>query len=52
MILGLQKYQEIMDELELLKNLAEAEEDVREGRTAPLSDSFKSIRNKIESMEF
>ena len=51
-ILGLEKYQEIMDELELLKNLAEAEEDVREGRTAPLSDSFKSIRNKIESMEF
>lgn len=51
-ILDLEKYREIMDELELMRNLADAEEDVREGRVAPLSDSFDSIRKKIESMEF
>ena len=51
-IIDLGKYQKIMAELELLRNLAEAEEDVREGRTALLSESFTSIRNTIESMEF
>ncbi|MBQ9036841.1 MAG: type II toxin-antitoxin system Phd/YefM family antitoxin [Erysipelotrichaceae bacterium] len=51
-ILDLEKYREIMDELELMRNLAEAEEDVREGRVAPVSDMFISIRKKIETMEF
>ena len=51
-ILDLEKYREIMDELELMRNLADAEEDVREGRVAQLSDSFTSIRKIIESMEF
>ncbi len=51
-ILGLETYREMVDELDLLRNLAEAEEDVREGRVSSLKESFDSIREKISSMEF
>ena len=51
-ILGLEKYQEIMDELELLRELAMAEEDVREGRVAPFAQSVDRIRRKIGELEF
>ena len=35
-------------ELELLHNLAEAEEDVRAGRVAPMKESFADIRAALE----
>ena len=34
-------------ELELLRTLAEAEEDVKYGRVAPLQETFDDIRNSL-----
>lgn len=34
-------------ELELLRMLAESEEDVRAGRVAPVEDTFADIRSKL-----
>ena len=35
-------------ELELLKMLAESEEDIRNGRVAPIENTFNDIRKKLE----
>lgn len=43
-VLGLQDYYQMKSELELLRNLAEAEDDVREGRVAPMQNTFDDIR--------
>lgn len=43
-VLGLQDYYQMKSELELLRNLAEAEDDVREGRVAPMRKTFDDIR--------
>ena len=43
-LLGLQSYYQMISELELLRTLADAEEDVREGRVAPIEDTFQDIR--------
>ena len=43
-VLGLQDYYQMKSELELLRNLAEAEDDVREGRVAPIRKTFDEIR--------
>ena len=43
-VLGLQDYYQMKSELELLRNLAEAENDVREGRVAPMQKTFDDIR--------
>ena len=51
-IMSYEKYNELMDELQLYKDLAEAEADVREGRMSLASDTYDSIKKKIESMEF
>ena len=50
-IMSLDKYYEIMDELQLYRDLAEAEADVREGRVSSASDTYDAIRKKIETME-
>ncbi len=50
-IMRYEKYNELMDELQLYKDLAEAEADVREGRASLTSNTYDSIRKKIESME-
>ena len=47
-LLGYENYLKIQAELELLKNLAEAEEDVRLGRVANAKESFDELRNKLE----
>ena len=47
-ILSLEKFNQMQAELELLKMLAESEEDVRKGRTAPVEDSFNDIRKKLD----
>ncbi len=43
-VLGLQDYYQMKSELELLRNLAEAENDVREGRVTPMQKTFDDIR--------
>ena len=46
-VLGLQEYHQMKAELELLRNLAEAEDDVREGRVGSMQDSFNDIRTTL-----
>ena len=46
--LGYEDYQLMKARLELLEMLGEAEEDVREGRTAPLKESFDSLRTELK----
>ncbi len=48
-VLGYQEFCQMKSELELLRNLAEAEEDVRAGRTAPMKDTFTDIRAALEA---
>lgn len=43
-VLGLQHYNQMRSELELLRALAEAEEDVKAGRVASMQDSFDELR--------
>ena len=43
-VLGLQHYYQMKAELELLRTLAEAENDVKNGRVAPMQDSFDDLR--------
>ncbi len=46
-VLGLQDYYQMKSELELLRNLADAEEDVKQGRVAPIQDTFDDIRKSL-----
>ncbi len=46
-VLGLQDYYQMKLELELLRALAEAEEDVINDRVAPIQDTFNDIRNSL-----
>ena len=46
-ILGLQDYYQMNSELELLRTLAEAEEDVVNGRVAPMENTFNDIRRSL-----
>lgn len=46
-VLGLQQYNQMKLELELLRTLAEAEEDVKRGRVAPMQDSFDQLRASL-----
>lgn len=46
-VLGLQDYYQMKAELELLRTLAEAEEDVTNGRVAPMQETFDSLRAEL-----
>jgi len=46
-IMGLQSYNQMKSELELLRTLAEAEDDYANGRIGKMQDSFDSIRNAL-----
>lgn len=46
-VLGLQDYYQMKSELELLRALAEAEEDVINDKVAPIQDTFNDIRNSL-----
>lgn len=46
-VLGLQQYNQMKSELDLLRTLAEAEEDVRNGRVALMQDSFDQLRASL-----
>lgn len=46
-VLGLQDYYQMKSELELLRILADAEDDVENGRIAPIKDSFDDLRESL-----
>lgn len=46
-ILGLQDYYQMKSELELLRTLAEAEEDIANRRVAPMQNTFDDIRKSL-----
>ena len=46
-ILGLQDYYQMKSELELLRTLAEAEDDVVNGRVASMQNTFDDIRKSL-----
>lgn len=45
--LGYEQYQQMKAKIELLEMLSEAEDDVREGRVAPLQDTFDALRTEL-----
>ena len=47
-ILSLEQFNQMQAELELLKMLAESEEDIRNGRVASIENTFDDIRKKLE----
>ena len=46
-ILGLQDYYRMKSELELLRTLADAEDDVKHGRIGSMQDSFDGLRRSL-----
>lgn len=48
-LMGIAQYEQMKAELELLRMLAESEDDVRNGRVAPIADTFASIRRSLEA---
>jgi len=48
-VLGLQDYYQMKTELELLRTLAEAEEDVAEGRVSQVRKTFDSLRAELQA---
>lgn len=46
--IGYEEYKRMKSRVELLEILAEAEEDVRKGRIAPISDTFADLRSMLE----
>ena len=47
-VIGLQDYYQMKSELELLRTLAEAEDDVKTGRVASMKDSFDDLRVALQ----
>jgi prevent-host-death family protein len=50
-LIGLTEFEQMKAELELLRTLAEADDDVRNGRVAPMRDTFDSIRKALKAKE-
>ena len=46
-LMGMTDFQQMQAELELLRTLADAEEDARTGRVAPIEDTFNDIRSRL-----
>jgi prevent-host-death family protein len=46
-VIGIQDYKQMKAELELLRTLAEAEEDVQNGRVGSMQESFDSLRESL-----
>lgn len=49
--LGYEQYQQMKAQIALLELLGEAEEDVRNGRVAPMQESFDSLRAELLERE-
>ena len=47
-MLNLQDYRQIQAELELLLAIADSEADVATGRVAPMEDTFRDLRARLE----
>lgn len=47
--LGYEQYQQMKAKIELLEMLSEAEDDIREGRVAPLQETFDALRAELRS---
>ncbi len=45
--IGYEQYQQMKAKIELLEILGEAEEDVRNGRVAPMQETFDSLRAEL-----
>lgn len=45
--LGYEQYQQMKARIELLEILGDAEEDVRNGRVAPMQETFDSLRAEL-----
>lgn len=46
-LMSMDDFQQTQTELELLRTLADAEEDVSTGRVAPIKDTFSDIRRRL-----
>lgn len=46
-LVGMTEYEQMRSELELLRALADADEDVRAGRVAPIEETFSGIRQQL-----
>ena len=46
-LISYEEYKRLKARLQLLEILAEAEDDVRTGRTAPMKDSFNELRKRL-----
>ena len=46
-LMGMTDFQQMQAELELLRTLADAEEDIRADRVAPIEDTFSDIRSRL-----
>lgn len=46
-LIGIQEYNQMTAELELLRTLADAEEDIVQGRVAPVQETFDDIRSSL-----
>ena len=46
--LGYEEYKRMKAGIELLEILSEADEDVRDGRVAPINDTFEDLRNLLK----
>ena len=46
-LMGIQGYNQMTAELELLRTLADAEEDIAQGRVAPVQETFDDIRSAL-----
>jgi len=46
-LMGMTDFQQMQAELELLRTLADAEENVRSDRVAPIEDTFSDIRSRL-----
>ena len=46
-LMGIAQYEQMKAELELLRMLADSEEDVRMGRVAPMEETFDALRRML-----
>lgn len=47
MVVGLQDFKQMKAELELLRTLAESEDDVQNGRLGSMQESFDNLRESL-----
>ncbi len=46
--LSYEEYKRMKTRIELLEMLAESDDDVRQGRVAPISETFQDLRNMLQ----